>query len=530
MGTFNSGKHQEDVNSLKTQQLLRDHCEDGLVGMNYQYPPSSGAAPLYFQSSYRARHQSDADVSMTQIVHHSFQHNSNSPSSSQSHRGGPPSHISSGFDQQWSQARIPSACDANSRSMSLADGRILENIDQTHVAVNERNAAAMQQPDQANIQPLPQHRSGYQQQENPSAVSGPMLNVTHSLSYQGKVSSEPTHRSFPPSRRNSSETQAGFRGYAIAQSSQATRSGDEVQRAPLRQQSAPSVSGGAPRLTPATITQQQFQNPPHPPPSLQYPQYPSSSSSQYPPATPSQPLSGGSTAVPKHSLYVVPQQQSHHIPRQSSPPSYAQHPPQSSSSQHPPPHPPQQNTPLVSGGVPCSTYAASPPNQSLHAAVPSQQSSRHIVPTQHPPRSEQHAPSSAQRLPQSSSSSQYPPAPYPQRNPQQTTHHRSSSSQDVPITSTSGSTRSEQPARSTASYPPAVPLLVQHSPVQHLSLSDPHRPASSPLKRQQLTAWSSKLSSMHYLPSAQPTKTPGRCSPKTSSTALRRCIMTLLEQ
>jgi hypothetical protein len=30
-GIFDSGKHQEDVNSLKTQQLLCDYCKDGLL-------------------------------------------------------------------------------------------------------------------------------------------------------------------------------------------------------------------------------------------------------------------------------------------------------------------------------------------------------------------------------------------------------------------------------------------------------------------------------------------------------------------
>ena len=152
--------------------------------MNYQSPPSSGAAPLRFQSSDRPRHQSDANASMTQIVHpNGFPHNCNSPSCSQPQRGGPPSHISSALDQQVSFSRFfldveftsliqrlqssqarrpPSVYDANCSSMSLADRRVPANIYQTHVAVNQRNAAAMQQPDQANIQYPPQHRNEYQ--------------------------------------------------------------------------------------------------------------------------------------------------------------------------------------------------------------------------------------------------------------------------------------------------------------------------------------------------------------------------------
>lgn len=160
--------------------------------MDYQSPPSSGAPPLRFQTSDSARHQSDANASMTQIVHHGFPHNCNTPSCSQSQRNGPPSHISPGFDQQVSFSRFSSmeftsltqrfqssqarilqpVCDANCNSMSLADRRLSANIiDQPHAAVNQRNAAAMQQPDQANTQHLPRHRNGYQQLQNPSAVS-----------------------------------------------------------------------------------------------------------------------------------------------------------------------------------------------------------------------------------------------------------------------------------------------------------------------------------------------------------------------
>ena len=89
-------------NTATSSRLLQRR----FVGMNYQSPPSSGAPPLRFQTSDSARHQSDANASMIQIVHHGFPHNCNTPSCSQAQRGGPPSHISPGFDQQVSFSRF----------------------------------------------------------------------------------------------------------------------------------------------------------------------------------------------------------------------------------------------------------------------------------------------------------------------------------------------------------------------------------------------------------------------------------------